>query len=30
LTSKHDWESLETWIGFIELGLTRAKEAQKK
>lgn len=27
LTSKHDWESLETWIGFIELGV---KEAQKK
>lgn len=27
LTSKHDWESLETWISFIELGV---KEAQKK
>jgi hydrogenase nickel incorporation protein HypB len=27
LTSKHDWESLETWIGFIELGV---KGAQKK
>lgn len=30
LTSKHDWESLETWIGFIELGLRRAQEARKK
>ncbi|HHV25036.1 MAG: hydrogenase nickel incorporation protein HypB [Methanosarcina sp.] len=27
LTSKHDWESLETWIDFIELGV---KEAQKR
>ncbi len=24
LTSKHDWESLETWIGFIELGIIKA------
>jgi hydrogenase nickel incorporation protein HypB len=23
LTSKHDWESLETWISFIELGLKK-------
>jgi hydrogenase nickel incorporation protein HypB len=23
LTSKHDWESLETWIGFIESGLEK-------
>ncbi|AYK15610.1 MAG: hydrogenase nickel incorporation protein HypB [Methanosarcina flavescens] len=27
LTSKHDWESLETWIDFIEHGV---KETQKK
>lgn len=27
LTSKHDWESLETWISFIELGV---KEAQNR
>lgn len=27
LTSKHNWESLETWIDFIELGV---KKAQKK
>ncbi len=27
LTSKHDWESLETWIDFIELGV---KKAQKR
>jgi len=27
LTSKHDWESLETWISFIELGI---KEAQNR
>jgi len=24
LTSKHDWESLETWISFIELGLKKS------
>jgi hydrogenase nickel incorporation protein HypB len=28
LTSKHDWESLETWIGFIELGLKNAQKEQ--
>ncbi|WP_230628037.1 hydrogenase nickel incorporation protein HypB [Methanosarcina barkeri] len=27
LTSKHDWESLETWISFIELGV---KESQNR
>jgi len=27
LTSKHDWESLETWISFIELGV---KETQNR
>lgn len=26
LTSKHDWESLETWISFIELGLKKGTE----
>ncbi|AKB44862.1 [NiFe] hydrogenase nickel incorporation-associated protein HypB [Methanosarcina sp. Kolksee] len=25
LTSKHDWESLETWISFIELGVKKAQ-----
>lgn len=27
LTSKHDWESLEAWIGFIEIELLKAKKA---
>jgi hydrogenase nickel incorporation protein HypB len=26
LTSKHNWESLETWISFIELGLKKTQE----
>lgn len=26
LTSKHDWESLETWISFLELGLKKSIE----
>jgi hydrogenase nickel incorporation protein HypB len=26
LTSKHDWESLETWISFIELGLKKMQK----
>lgn len=25
LTSKHDWESLETWISFIELGVKKSQ-----
>jgi hydrogenase nickel incorporation protein HypB len=28
LTSKHDWESLETWIGFVELGFKNAQKEQ--
>lgn len=28
LTSKHYWESLETWIGFIELGLGKMKKKE--
>ncbi|AKB74271.1 [NiFe] hydrogenase nickel incorporation-associated protein HypB [Methanosarcina lacustris Z-7289] len=30
LTSKHDLESLKAWISFIELGLRRTREAQRK
>ncbi|AKB31731.1 [NiFe] hydrogenase nickel incorporation-associated protein HypB [Methanosarcina siciliae HI350] len=30
LTSRHDWESIETWIGFIELGIGRTQEAREK
>ncbi|AKB37801.1 [NiFe] hydrogenase nickel incorporation-associated protein HypB [Methanosarcina siciliae C2J] len=30
LTSRHDWESIETWIGFIELGIGRTQETREK
>ncbi len=30
LTSKHDLKSVEAWISFIELGLRRTREAQRK